>query len=75
MKSNVCLQFIHTSMIVRHIRIQSGVLVGGTDIIILLVCGHEIMKFIVCLQFIHMSMLVRHIQTQSGVLVGQTQVV
>jgi hypothetical protein len=67
MKFIVCLQFIHTSMIVRHIQIQSGVWFGGTDIIMLLLCGHVIMQFTVCLQFIHMSMIVRHIQIQSGV--------
>jgi uncharacterized protein YwlG (UPF0340 family) len=70
----VCLQFTHTSMIVRHIQIQSGVWVGGTDIISLLFCGHVIMKFMVCLQFIHMPMFVIHIQIQSGVLVGGTYI-
>jgi hypothetical protein len=72
MKFIVCLQFIHMSMIVRHIQIQSGVLVGRTDIIMLLFCGHVSMQFIVCLQFTHTSMIVRDIQIQSGVWVGGT---
>jgi hypothetical protein len=69
MQFSVSLQFTHTSMMVRHIQIQSGVWVGGTDIISLLFCGHVIMKLMACLQFIPTSMRVIHIQIQPGVLV------
>ena len=70
----VCLQFMHTSIIVRHSQIQSCVCVGGTDISILLLCVHIKVKLMLCVQFTHTWIIVRHIQIQACVWVAGTDI-
>ena len=74
MKLIVCLQFIHMSIIVRHSQIQSCVCVGGTDISMLLLCAHIMVKLMLCVQFTHTWIIVRHIQIQACVWVAGTDI-